>query len=267
MSYYPIPQSSFLRIRKRSIFHAKTWENGQRRGKYFLICFAIKNAACVYSLSTGFPILFIICLARLLSKGTCVIEDQSGNKETIPFTGIFKQSLRFLREYLKRNSYYLRKKQEVESWLEQPPYTPSSPLNLNHPPIYLRTDHSFGLSSGGSVGHTLGVANNLEAFTQKPYMASTVFFPMLNDRIHKLQLKPSSRFLNFQELLFLRTMKLFHSKSILLSKAKTCPSCITALHFIITAESLSHKNIISPGSRIQRFGGMGQPPLAVCAHL
>jgi hypothetical protein len=38
-------------------------------------------------------------------------------------------------------------------------------LDLSASPVYLRTELSYGLRSGGSLGHIAGVLNNLEGFT------------------------------------------------------------------------------------------------------
>src|SRR5262249_36268162 len=65
---------------------------------------------------------------------------------------------------------------------------------------YLRTDLSFGIRAGGSVGHTAGVLNNLSAFTAPPIFITTDDVPTVEPRIETHVVSPSEAFWNFREL-------------------------------------------------------------------
>jgi len=73
-------------------------------------------------------------------------------------------------------------------------------LDLDAPPLYLRTDLSFGIRAGGSVGHTAGVLNNLSAFGAPPIFVTTDDVPTVDRGIETHVVMPSDAFWNFREL-------------------------------------------------------------------
>ena len=74
------------------------------------------------------------------------------------------------------------------------------PLDLSRPPLYLRTDLSFGVRAGGSVGHIAGVVNNLDAFGRPPILLTTDDVPTVKPGIEVHAIEPSQEFWNFKEL-------------------------------------------------------------------
>ncbi|MBX7066623.1 MAG: glycosyltransferase family 4 protein [Parachlamydiales bacterium] len=62
--------------------------------------------------------------------------------------------------------------------------------------VYLRTDHYFGLQSGGSVGHIAGVLNNL----QNPIFITSDTIPTVKQHVEKHQILPNGDFRDFREL-------------------------------------------------------------------
>ena len=73
-------------------------------------------------------------------------------------------------------------------------------LDLSKPPLYLRTDLSFGVRAGGSVGHIAGVVNNLGAFGRPPILLTTDDVPTVKAGIEVHAIEPSQEFWNFKEL-------------------------------------------------------------------
>ncbi|MCL5037134.1 MAG: glycosyltransferase [Chloroflexi bacterium] len=66
---------------------------------------------------------------------------------------------------------------------------------------YLRTDHSFGLLAGGSVGHVAGVINGFLANGLPVQVLSTDHLPLVDESLVDFHLvRPSGRFLNVNEL-------------------------------------------------------------------
>lgn len=60
-------------------------------------------------------------------------------------------------------------------------------------PIYLRTDLTFGLTAGGSVGHVAGVLNALGEWTAAPLWLTTDTLPTVRPGIEHEMLLPGSR--------------------------------------------------------------------------
>ena len=92
-------------------------------------------------------------------------------------------------------------------------------LDLARRPVYLRTDLTFGLKAGGSVGHMAGVLNNLGQFGPSPLFLTTEKVPTVSDSVESLRIVPGPQFWDFREelpLAFNETF--FESASALLGK-------------------------------------------------
>src|SRR5262249_35829228 len=74
-----------------------------------------------------------------------------------------------------------------------------TPVNLGRAPLYLRTDLSFGVRAGGSVGHIAGVLNSLDAFTAPPIFVTTDDVPTVREDIETHHVAASEAFWNFRE--------------------------------------------------------------------
>jgi glycosyltransferase involved in cell wall biosynthesis len=73
-------------------------------------------------------------------------------------------------------------------------------LDLALSPLYLRTDLSFGLRAGGSVGHTAGVVNHLHAFAGRPIMLTTDLVPTVDPSIEVATVSPAEAYWEYPEL-------------------------------------------------------------------
>jgi glycosyltransferase involved in cell wall biosynthesis len=66
--------------------------------------------------------------------------------------------------------------------------------------LYLRTDLSFGVRAGGSVGHIAGIVNAMEPMTGPPILLTTDDIPTVHGAIEQHRVAPSESFWNFKEL-------------------------------------------------------------------
>ena len=73
-------------------------------------------------------------------------------------------------------------------------------LDLSRSPLYMRTDLSFGVRAGGSVGHIAGVVNTLDSFTGPAIVLTTDDVPTLEPGIEVHHVTPGEAFWNFAEL-------------------------------------------------------------------
>lgn len=74
-----------------------------------------------------------------------------------------------------------------------------APLNRTLGPIYLRTDLSYGIVSGGSVGHIGGVLNNLDHFFSKPVFITSDSIPGIRTDLTEIRIRPDHRYLDYRE--------------------------------------------------------------------
>ena len=68
------------------------------------------------------------------------------------------------------------------------------------PVLYLRTDLSFGVRAGGSVGHIAGVLNELARQVGPPILLTTATVPTLGPRDRSARRRGAGAFWNFREL-------------------------------------------------------------------
>lgn len=74
------------------------------------------------------------------------------------------------------------------------------PLNASLRPLYLRTDLSDGIVSGGSVGHICGVLNNLDGFFPKPLFLTSDAIPGVRADLEQILIRPDHRYQDFREI-------------------------------------------------------------------
>jgi glycosyltransferase involved in cell wall biosynthesis len=65
--------------------------------------------------------------------------------------------------------------------------------DLRQRPIYLRTDLCLGLRAGGSVAHTAGVLNELDAFAGRPIFICPDPLPLVRPDIETIVIRPDRR--------------------------------------------------------------------------
>jgi glycosyltransferase involved in cell wall biosynthesis len=159
--------------------------------------------ACLYTFNWDFTTKpFLVSLAlRLLTLGDCRIRDEQGKDLPVSLTHFGRTLLEFTKDFLAKASLINKRTNEVRSiskTIESQSKTKT--FNPSAQPVYMRSDHCFGLKAGGSVGHTVGVLNNFETFTASPIFLTTTPFPGIDPNIEMQMILPNRRFLDFLEL-------------------------------------------------------------------
>ena len=145
---------------------------------------------------------FFVSLAlRLLTLGDCRIRDEQGRSLSLSITHFARLFIEFAKDLLSKGSLIHKRASEIKiiaQKIRSRNEAPSSNLSLS--PVYIRSDHCFGLKAGGSVGHTVGVLSNLDSFTGAPIFLTTTSFPGIKSSIETHTITPKMRFLDFLEL-------------------------------------------------------------------
>jgi len=140
-------------------------------------------------------------LVKLLSPRQAFVEDKAKAAAPITWRTIFQMFLKMMWDYLKKrpliSSFKFDARQEK---LAQENSPNKKSLNFDGSPVYFRTDFSFGLQAGGSVGHIAGVLNNLGPFGKPPLFYSTDIIPTVDPGISFTYVFPGERFLDFAEI-------------------------------------------------------------------
>ena len=148
--------------------------------------------------STGRPLLLGLAL-RVMSRGAVWIEDPTGRRRALTIGLLARWSAQVACEPF-RIAGLLREIGRIVDVTEQenPRRLPS--LDLRASPVYLRTDVSFDVRAGGSVGHIAGVLNELPAWTGPPILITTAEIPTLEPHVDVHLVAPAEAFWNFREL-------------------------------------------------------------------
>ena len=99
---------------------------------------------------------------RLLSRGACYVEDERGQRRPLSGSLIARWAWQSVREPFRKSRLLDGLPARSERLVADVKPSPARRRwTLPRHPLYLRTDLSFGLKAGGSVGHTAGVVNHL----------------------------------------------------------------------------------------------------------
>lgn len=147
----------------------------------------------------GRPLKLAVFL-RALSHGACVVEDEQGRRRELTFPLIGRWAWQAIREPFGKKALLAGIERSVAGILTRYGAGPARALQLAHQPLYLRTDLSFGLKAGGSVGHTAGVINHLAAFGGAPIMLTTDLVPTVDASIEVHPVAPAEAYWEYPEL-------------------------------------------------------------------
>jgi len=148
--------------------------------------------------TAGRPLPVALAL-RALARGAIHIEDTQGHRRRISTPQILAWLARYASEPF-RVSGLLRHEGHDVAALESALRPSHAPIDLSRPPLFLRTDLSFGVRAGGSVGHIAGVLNSLGTFTGAPIFLTTDDVPTVNAGIERHLIVARDAFWNFKEL-------------------------------------------------------------------
>lgn len=139
-------------------------------------------------------------LMRLLSHGQCIVEDEAGHQRPLTLPLIARWSWQSIREPFTKAGLLAGKAREVEALTARASGRRIAEDRWDEPALYLRTDMSFGLRAGGSVGHTAGVVNHLGDFGAKPIMLTTDLVPTVSPEIEVHTVRPAEEYWEYPEL-------------------------------------------------------------------
>ncbi len=149
----------------------------------------------------------VALLARLLARKKSIMQDQRGIYQKITFSLLIVLFFKMARDFLKKNRLLKDISKKLED-LEH--YDVAKKLKSRGRVVYLRTDHFFGVQSGGSVGHIAGVINQLD----NSLFLTSDFIPTVRTNIETHQIFPDSSFRDFKELPALHYNHIFYDKAI-----------------------------------------------------
>jgi glycosyltransferase involved in cell wall biosynthesis len=148
--------------------------------------------------TAGRPLPLALAL-RALCRGDIHLEDALGKRMPLTVARLARWSAHLATEPFRASALLRGVRRDVDS-LERSPAAPAAIADLRQSPVYLRTDLSFGVRAGGSVGHIAGVLNELDAFTGPPIFITTDDVPTVRPDIERHHVAPGEAFWNFREL-------------------------------------------------------------------
>ena len=137
---------------------------------------------------------------RVMSRGACSITDSTGAQRRITLVLLARWSLQLLSETWRKKGFLRDVEREVDALSRAS--RPAAPVvdSAGHP-LYLRTDLSFGVRAGGSVGHIAGVLNEFRALNgTAPILLTTADVPTLRSEVEVHHIPVGDAYWNFGEL-------------------------------------------------------------------
>lgn len=163
---------------------------------------------------TSKPLLNAVLL-RMMSRGSCYIEDEFGQRKGVTARLILRILWQLVRDGCKKRFLLYRVYRETNQIMNSD-YKIAGITCDN--PVYLRTDFNFGVRSGGSVGHIAGVLNNMDFFLGKPIFITSDFIPTVRSDIELHIIPPGKSFWDFKELPTVYYNDVFFKKASLILK-------------------------------------------------
>jgi glycosyltransferase involved in cell wall biosynthesis len=127
------------------------------------------------------------------------IADSAGCERPIRLRDLVRWSRQLGKEVALRPRLLRGVEREIESLAAAPP-SPAAPLRRTGVLLYFRTDISFGVRAGGSVGHIAGVLNELARDGWSPVLLTTTAVPTLDPSVVTHVVDAPESFWNFAEL-------------------------------------------------------------------
>jgi len=195
-NYFEKPQASEDAV----VISFDELRNWLKKGTYLQHLFAYKEAVLItYRQDLMVKPFFTALLLRLFSYGTCYWQDIRGHKGTLGFRFLILLLMKFCREWISKKYILRETRLEVKS-VEEGGGFARKVLDMKQRPVYLRTDLSFGIRSGGSVGHVAGVLNSMEHFTGKPIFLTTDNVPTVNEEVDTHIIVPRNAYWDFMDI-------------------------------------------------------------------
>jgi len=139
-------------------------------------------------------------LLRLVTRRRCYLADTEGREREITIPLLLRWSWQLMWETLRKGSLLRQVDQVVETLARNARSAAQPGVDRAASPLYLRTDLSFGVCAGGSVGHIAGVLNELRSVVGPPIFVTTAGVPTLRPEIEVHHVRVPEAFWNFKEL-------------------------------------------------------------------
>jgi glycosyltransferase involved in cell wall biosynthesis len=132
---------------------------------------------------------------RLLARGRCWLEDDSGATRTVSAAYLAALAGRYALDRAGAAQMLRDVARDVTLLTSAVAEAPAarSPRPGQGPPLYLRTDLIFDVEAGGAVAHITGVVNNLEFRCHRPVMATTAPIPLVDPALEVHLIAPARR--------------------------------------------------------------------------
>jgi glycosyltransferase involved in cell wall biosynthesis len=161
--------------------------------------------------TSGRPML--LWALRWMSR-RCYVVDSDGLSRDVTLALLARWTWQLARETLERDRLLARVEREVDALSERMPTRVPAVSDPRAPVLYLRTDLSFGVRAGGSVGHIAGVLNELARQIGPPIMLTTATVPTLGTSTEVHVVTVPEAFWNFRELPTLVLNEVFHDEAL-----------------------------------------------------
>jgi len=174
-----------------------------RNGRLLKHLFAYPEARLFTPVLPALPKpLLTALLLRVLSRRRCHWQDDSGLQQEIRWREIFLLFRQAVSDARHRTALLRQVRGLVETLTQRFSSRQLARLGARPEarPVYLRTDLSFGITAGGSLGHMAGVLNNLHDAGGRPMFLTTDLIPGLREQVEVHQILPDGRFRDFNEL-------------------------------------------------------------------
>lgn len=151
-----------------------------------------------YALDSLSRPLAIALALRMMSRHAVTVSDERGVSHAVGWTGVLRLALRHLTDRSRvgpmQNVAAMRARD-----VGRPRECPG--VRDDARPLYIRTDLAFNVRSGGSVGHTAGVLNNLAPVTGRaPVFVTSDRMPTVDPGIETHVVRPPDRFGDIPEI-------------------------------------------------------------------
>uniref|UniRef100_B8HUJ3 Glycosyl transferase group 1 n=1 Tax=Cyanothece sp. (strain PCC 7425 / ATCC 29141) TaxID=395961 RepID=B8HUJ3_CYAP4 len=170
-------------------------------GQFLKLLFRHKEAQLLtYNINFFSKPFNTVLLLRLISQQSCSLRDEHGNYKSVDLGFLLHLLRNAIVDFLNQKTVLQSIQTELSELANQPNLSDQKSLNLSLPPVYLRTDLSFALRSGGSVGHIAGVLNNLSCFVGSPIFLSTTKIPTVSSDLEQHLIVPEGKYWDCPEI-------------------------------------------------------------------
>ena len=137
---------------------------------------------------------------RWVTRGSVRVEDAYGRSRAVDAHTLADWIVQVAGEPLHKRALLRHIEEEVAGLERHAAPRANVGVDRASPPLYLRSDLSFGVRAGGSVGHIAGVVNELHHFTGSPILVTTDDIPTVEPSIEQHLVTAPESFWNFREL-------------------------------------------------------------------